>query len=421
MLSVVIPAYNEEAGLAAIVQRVWAMQAALAAAGLAGLEVLVVDDGSADRTPHIAAQLSADFPDTRCIRHPRNRGYGAALKTGFAQARGDLIAFLDADGTYPPEHLPLLCQAALDGADLVIGSRLAGAASQMPLTRRAGNLFFAWLLSRLGRQHVSDSASGMRVFRRDILARLYPLPDGLNLTPVMSTRAIHEGLTIAELPIPYRERMGRSKLSVVRDGSLFLRSMIWTVLTYNPVRILGILGLVGLGVALAALVGLVAMRLRGVTTLQPDELALVFGGAVAGFTGLTLFALGVAFNYLVSLFHQRPVRQGLFGRPLFKRPLDRHFGWSGLFMLLFGLALGAVSLWLGLHGWAITRLWLYLLGSAMLIIMGVQLAVYWVLLRVLDELSTRVAHTERDLELENLGPSERPEPPNYPTTELSNH
>lgn len=421
MLSVVIPAYNEEAGLAAIVQRVWAMQAALAAAGLAGLEVLVVDDGSADRTPHIAAQLSADFPDTRCIRHPRNRGYGAALKTGFAQARGDLIAFLDADGTYPPEHLPLLCQAALDGADLVIGSRLAGAASQMPLTRRAGNLFFAWLLSRLGRKHVSDSASGMRVFRRDILARLYPLPDGLNLTPVMSTRAIHEGLTIAELPIPYRERMGRSKLSVVRDGSLFLRSMIWTVLTYNPVRILGILGLVGLGVALAALVGLVAMRLRGVTTLQPDELALVFGGAVAGFTGLTLFALGVAFNYLVSLFHQRPVRQGLFGRPLFKRPLDRHFGWSGLFMLLFGLALGAVSLWLGLHGWAITRLWLYLLGSAMLIIMGVQLAVYWVLLRVLDELSTRVAHTERDLELENLGPSERPEPPNYPTTELSNH
>lgn len=397
-LSVVIPAYNEEAGLAAIVRRVWATEAALTAAGLAELEVLVVDDGSADDTPHIAAQLVHEYPRTRCLRHPRNRGYGAALKTGFAQARGDLIAFLDADGTYPPEHLPALCQQALNGSDLVIGSRLAGAVSHMPLTRRAGNLFFARLLSLLGRQHVSDSASGMRVFKREVLARIYPLPNGLNLTPVMSTRAIHEGLVITEVPIPYRERIGRSKLSLMRDGSLFLRSMIWTVLTYNPVRILGFLGLGGLGLAALALAGLLLARLRGVTTLQPADVALVVGGAVAGFTGLTLFALGVAFNYLVSLFHQRPVRQGLFGRPLFKRPLDRHFGWAGLLALMLGLTLGTTSLWLGLHGWAVARLWLYLLGSAMLIIMGVQLAVYWVLLRVLDELSARVAHTERDLE-----------------------
>jgi hypothetical protein len=72
-----------------------------------------------------------------------------------------------------------------------------------------------------------------------VLARIYPLPDGLNLTPVMSTRAVHEGIQMAEVPIPYSERLGRSKLSVVHDGSLFLRSMVWTVLSYNPVRILG--------------------------------------------------------------------------------------------------------------------------------------------------------------------------------------
>ena len=84
-------------------------------------------------------------------------------KTGFSKASGELIGFLDADGTYPPEYFPQLCQAALKGTDLVIGSRMAGADSQMPVTRRIGNFFFANLLSILGRQKVTDSASGMRV------------------------------------------------------------------------------------------------------------------------------------------------------------------------------------------------------------------------------------------------------------------
>ena len=113
----------------------------------------------------------------------------------------------------------------------------------MPVTRRVGNFFFANLLSILGRQKVTDSASGMRVFKREILEQIYPLPDGLNLTPVMSTRALHEGIKIVETPIPYSERVGRSKLSVIRDGHLFLQSMVWTAMSYNPVRILGLIGL----------------------------------------------------------------------------------------------------------------------------------------------------------------------------------
>jgi glycosyltransferase involved in cell wall biosynthesis len=177
---------------------------------------------------------------------------GAALKTGFSEARGELIGFLDADGTYPPEYFPQLCLEALKGGELVIGSRMSGAESKMPLTRRVGNLFFATLLTLVGRQRVSDSASGMRVFKREVLERVYPLPDGLNLTPVMSTRAIHEGIRMVEVPIPYSERLGRSKLSVVRDGRIFLESIIWTALAYNPVRIMGTIGLVGVGLAFLA-------------------------------------------------------------------------------------------------------------------------------------------------------------------------
>lgn len=245
VLSVVIPAYNEENGIVEIASRVLSLETALKRVGVERLELLVVDDGSRDRT----AEVAESMPGVCLIRHAKNKGYGAALKTGFSRASGELIGFLDADGTYPPEYFPKLCQAALDGADLVIGSRMAGEDSKMPLTRRVGNFFFANLLTLLSRQKVTDSASGMRVFRREVLEHIYPLPDGLNLTPVMSTRAAHEGIRIREIPIPYSERVGRSKLRVVRDGSVFMQSMLWTALSYNPVRILGLLGLGSLGIA----------------------------------------------------------------------------------------------------------------------------------------------------------------------------
>ncbi len=393
-LSVVIPAYNEERGIAAIARRVLDVRDPLLQAGVDRLEVVVVDDGSKDRT----AEAASGVPGVRLIRHALNRGYGAALKTGFSQASGDLIGFLDADGTYPPESFPAMCTLALNGADLVIGSRMAGAESRMPVTRRIGNLFFAGLLSLLGRQRVSDSASGMRVFKRSILERLYPLPDGLNLTPVMSVRALHEGVTMAEVPIRYEERVGRSKLSIVRDGSTFLQSMIWTTLTYNPVRILGVLGLAGLGAAGVAMLGLVVARLRGVTSLGPWEVAALYGGMVSAVGGVSVFALGATFNYLVALFHRRPVRQGLFGRPVFDPPLDSHFWWLGSLLLLAGLAVGTVSLALGVQGWSIIRLWLYLLGSAMSILVGLQLIISWMVLRVLDELSQREMMAAKDLQ-----------------------
>lgn len=395
-LSVVIPAYNEEDGIAEIMQRVLSIRPNLLPEGVDGFELLVVDDGSKDRTAEIAGQFAANDRDVKVISHPKNKGYGAALKTGFGMATGELVGFLDADGTYPPECFPELCRSALSGHDMVVGSRMAGADSKMPLTRRIGNLFFANLVSLLGRYRITDSASGMRVFKREVLSHLYPLPDGLNLTPVMSARAIHESLKVAEVPIPYSERVGRSKLSVVRDGYVFLHSIVWTVMSYNPVRILGLLGLGG--VLFAGLVGLwlVISRLSGITQLSPWGVAALFAAIVAAVTGMSIFALGATFNYLIMLFYKRPIRQGLFGRPLFNPPLEHHFGWMGVLGVGVGLALAAVSLWLGSQGWGIERLWLYLSGSAGMILLGAQLSMYWVLMRILEELSQREQLISRD-------------------------
>jgi glycosyltransferase involved in cell wall biosynthesis len=394
-LSIVIPAYNEEKGIADISQRVLAVGNELKSIGIGQLELLVVDDGSKDKTADIAEKIDG----VTLIRHKKNRGYGGALKTGFAQAKGEYVGFLDADGTYPPEHFPQLCQAALSGSELVIGSRMAGAESKMPFTRRVGNLFFAGLLSIIGHQRVTDSASGMRVFKKDILERIYPLPDGLNLTPVMSTRAIHEGILIKEIPIPYSERVGRSKLSVVHDGRVFLQSIVWTALTYNPVRILGLLGLGGLAFTALVIFGLFIARLTGVTSLGPWGVAAVYWALISAVTGVSLFALGVTFNYLVSLFYKSPIRQGLFGKPIFKTPLDRQFWWMGLMGIAFGVLIGLGSLLLSLNGWDITRLWFYLLASAMMLLIGVQLVIYWILARALEELSQRETLTRQDMRI----------------------
>ena len=388
VLSVVIPAYNEENGIDAILERVLAQRDALGNAGIADLEVIVVDDGSRDGT----AERVARYADVRLIRHEVNRGYGAALKTGFAAARGDLLAFLDADGTYPPESFPDLCRVALEqGTDVLIGSRMMSRESEMPLVRRLGNTIFATMLSVVGARRVFDSASGMRVLRRDALRSLYPLPDGLDFTPAMSTRALYEDLKVAEVPIPYRERVGRSKLNVVKDGLRFTRSIMWPATLYNPVRIFGALG--GLLFLAGFLIGLPAvlfyLRTR---TVPEDQIYRLFMVLILVVAGLNIMIFGLVSRGLFNL---------LPGRRELTRPLPRRFestlAWSGLLMLVVGGALIAPA---GLE-WIETRHisyhWSYFAAAGTLILTGLQLVTWVVLLTMVGDLTTRSDRAERDL------------------------
>jgi glycosyltransferase involved in cell wall biosynthesis len=391
MLSVVIPAYNEEDGIAAIVDRILAIKPQLAEVGVSDLECIVVDDGSQDRT---AAIVQGYGDRVRLIRQ-QNRGYGGALKTGFAVAQGELIGFMDADSTYPPEYYPQMCKLALNGADIVIGSRMAGAHSEMPLVRRIGNTIFATMLSVVAGVRISDSASGQRVLRRSVLPMIYPLPNTLDFTPAMSTRALHENLNIVETPIPYKERSGRSKLSVVRDGLRFTKSIIWTALTYNPVRIFGGIGLTLLLLALLTVVGQFMAQTLGMSAGW--SFPQLFGALVLAVAGVTLYTTGTTFSYVVALFHKGHIRQGLFGRRGNGRKIEKHYWWLGFLSMLGGVATYIAAVVFNLTDPALNASWFAPVVSALLVLTGVQLVSAWALARVLAELSRREEEKDADL------------------------
>lgn len=306
-----------------------------------------------------------------------------------------MLGFLDADSTYPPEYFPQMCKVALDGADLVIGSRMAGEASEMPLVRRIGNFMFANLLSLVAGVRISDSASGQRVIRREVLPILYPLPDTLDFTPAMSTRALHENLRVVEIPIPYRERSGRSKLSVVRDGLRFFRSIVWTALTYNPVRIFG--GVGALLLLLSMLVMALAFGMQALGINSVVSFPRLFGALVLAVAGVTLYTTGTSFSYIVALFHKRPIRQGMFGPRGNGRKIEKHYWWLGILAVLLGIAIYAAAVAFDLTNPALQVSWFAPVVSALLVLTGVQLVSAWSLARVLAELSVREGLAARDL------------------------
>jgi glycosyltransferase involved in cell wall biosynthesis len=250
-LSIVIPAFNEEDAIASTISRCLNARERIKETGnVDDVEIIVVSDGSTDRT----AEIARTFDDVQLIEFEKNRGYGAAIKEGFARSTGTLVGFLDADGTCDPLFFAEMCRVAVsEEADVVLGSRM-GPDSKMPAIRRVGNQIFATLLGLLCGRRVTDTASGMRVIRRDALPLLYPLPDRMHFTPAMSARALMNHLRIVELPMAYEERIGQSKLRVIGDGFRFLRAILSAVLCYRPERLflMGLMFCVVLGVLLAA-------------------------------------------------------------------------------------------------------------------------------------------------------------------------
>jgi glycosyltransferase involved in cell wall biosynthesis len=239
-LTIVIPALNEEQSIGSTIQRCLdARERICRVGGVRDIEIVVVSDGSTDQTPAIAEEFVARESRVKLIIFEKNRGYGAAIKAGFERGTGSLVSFLDADGTCDPNYFGELCQALqAEQAAVALGSRMQPG-NQMPRLRRVGNTLYALLLGLISGTAITDTASGMRVLKREALAALYPLPDGLHFTPAMSARAVLGDQRIVEVPIAYAERVGESKLRVARDGVRFLFAIRDAALLYQPGRVFG--------------------------------------------------------------------------------------------------------------------------------------------------------------------------------------
>src|SRR5690606_6144781 len=157
----------------------------------------------------------------RVVEHGRNRGYGAALKTGLRHARSELVAIIDADGTYPIADLPKLV-GMMDGQDMVVGAR-TGENVQYPLIRKIPKFFLRAWINGFVRQRGRDINSGMRVFRR-AMAQLFVrvLPNDFSFTITIAVSALRNNYRVRFEPIVYFARTGQSKISPIKDTLRFL-------------------------------------------------------------------------------------------------------------------------------------------------------------------------------------------------------
>ena len=199
-LSVIIPVFNEAASLAEIIHRVQAT-------GRAD-EIVVVDDGSSDGSPAVLARLQKDLPPPlRVLHHPRNRGKGAAVRTGLAVVTGDLVLVQDADLEYDPADYPaLLAPFANPAVDVVYGSRNLRHNPRSSFAFYWGGRLLSWVTNRLYHSHITDEATGYKIIKTGLLRELGLEQDGFEFCPEVTGKLLRRGVTIHEVPISYQPR-----------------------------------------------------------------------------------------------------------------------------------------------------------------------------------------------------------------------
>lgn len=230
-LSIIIPAFNEEESIGPTIDGV---RNAMERSSV-DFEVIVVDDGSKDKTLDVARSKGA-----RVLRNDQNKGYGASLKAGIQKARFDLIAIIDADGTYPPSTLPhLLAEMTNEGFDydMVVGSR-TGAHVKIPILRKPAKWFLTKLANYLTGSKIPDLNSGLRVIKRGLIERFVDLlPDGFSLTTTITIAALTNGYQVKYIPINYYKRTGQSSIRPLQDFIGFLTLIVRLVVCFKPLNI----------------------------------------------------------------------------------------------------------------------------------------------------------------------------------------
>lgn len=275
-LSIIIPAYNEAPRLLQVLDcfaRIWYE---------GGYEVIVVDDASEDGTSEVAAR--ANVQGLRIIRNPQRKGYGGALKTGIRTARGELVAFLDADGQHRPEELGRLVDEIGDGVDMAVGTR------DETTLHAGGNVlgrkFLGCLARYLVNVEIPDLNSGFRVVRRSILLELMPmLPNGFSLTTTLTLGAHKSGYGVLYSPADIRPRKdSKSRVRIWKDAPQTVFLVVRLIALFNPLKVF-------LPISLALF--LLSVAYAGLDMVAKGALNIPTGASLLAVVSVVIFCFGI--------------------------------------------------------------------------------------------------------------------------------
>jgi glycosyltransferase involved in cell wall biosynthesis len=295
LLVVIVPAYDEAERIAETLAALREIGPALEARDCVQ-RIYVVDDGSTDKTGQLALEHGAD----RVIRHRRNEGLGAAVRSGLAAARADgadWVAKFDADLQHDPADLPqLLAPLWADEADLVYGSRFERLQYRMPWVRRVGNVLFTRLMRALTGWPLRDSQPGIFALNRTYL-EVFRIPGDYNYTQQILLDAYHKGMRFAHAPVTFRERTtGRSFVSL-RYPLKALPQIVMVLVGVKPMKLFAPIGLLFMAVAAAVFVVELALWFAGSAAKPVEHVNLVLG---AGLFGLQTLFFGVLAQLIVE-------------------------------------------------------------------------------------------------------------------------
>lgn len=274
MITVVVPAFNEEDSIADTIAQIQAM---FAKAGWTDGEIVVVDDGSDDSTADRAKAAGV-----RVIRHPMNAGYGRSLKDGILAASHPIVAITDADGTYPIARIPDLVARLADGFDMAVGAR-HGAAYRESAIKHPLRVLLRWLVEFTAGQQIPDPNSGLRAFRRaEIIPLFAQLSNAFSFTTSSTLAYMLTGRFVTYLPIDYAERVGTTKVRLLRDSLRTLQYILQAIIFYNPLKLfLVVCG----GLALTSILCLAAGLLAGIDTLRLFGIGSILVAVLVGAIG----------------------------------------------------------------------------------------------------------------------------------------
>lgn len=227
-ISYIVPAYNEENSVAETIRRLHNVLKTVSVP----YEIIVVNDGSSDKTGTIAQQAGASV----LINHPTNIGYGNSLKSGILSARYDWIGIVDADGSYSIEDIPVFVKEMRNGFDMVIGSRENTARIDKPV-KKVFRWIFKKIITLLVDNNIEDANSGFRMFKRDLAINFFPFLCGaFSFTTSLTILAMGKFYFIKHIPIKYSPRKGKSKVRHVRDSIRTVQYIIQGITFFNPIK-----------------------------------------------------------------------------------------------------------------------------------------------------------------------------------------